>query len=469
MVTFLWALNLTFLLGIKSLSNVVISPDDKYIFYSSDEKISVFEFPSRDGDQLSFGKLFLPPLYNCLVGPGIPKYSNFAEYDSAIMCFDKPLNQFAKNMKGFYCTPQYWTLAHYVTIFRPETLPELLSDPEFEVPFMLDCYKRTPLQYLVAHPSFDNSMANNLLEYILNYVERIAEKRSYEAHEILDSLSAIFIFIIMRMDPALVDRYLRLIWTQARAPMNNILPKYGKSETRLCYLPASTILTQTQKTLFEQGLDQITFKVIRLPLDYSINSDQMHNLAFALTHTKNEDYLKITAVSSIINYLWLEAQPFLRIMALIYSLFMILLSADVAIDDRNLGLEVVVVCLALGLVGSEAIQMWKLGRHYLNIWNIADLTTLLLTIIFFIIRFAGAGDVFMQQSFFSVILIFGYVRWISFLRIFDATRKLLSHLLETNLTRKPDTDYHHHPQRHDWIYCYYCLHPDWILPHFLAV
>jgi len=75
---------------------------------------------------------------------------------------------------------------------------------------------------------------------------------------------------------------------------------------------------------------------------------------------------------------------------------------------------------------NEFWQVFQLKKNYLqDLWNWLDLSQLLLTIAFLITRLADNENELARAWISTIIIILGYIRWISLLKIFKPTRNLI--------------------------------------------
>ena len=322
-----------------------------------------------------------------------------------------------------YYYPHKWTLLHLLCIFQTKLIAPLTADPEFKSPFLVDRYGKTPLHYVLAHEKLDFSLLNNVAEYMLRHLQD-ENCPVYERQITIDSITNILALIMDKLKPALTVQYLKLFSSRSSDIHNYKAPEFGKPVKKKTFSTTPVVDSAIEKRIYKRGEDEVQFKTLALNFDYNPRSEDMLEVAFILATTKNEDFLRTQAISNLVDHLW-DATKFTNsFMALWFSIMMILFSVYIGVGRRILGLEITIIVMVILAFGAEIIQMKMLKEKYFeSLWNWIDLVQLLLTFAFIVARFCNFDNNLARSWVITFIIILGYVRWISYLRLFTPTSK----------------------------------------------
>jgi len=296
---------------------------------------------------------------------------------------------------------------------------------ELQVPFLVDKYDKTPFHYLIAHDRMDFHLINVMFEYILDYLEDTPKRAPHEYQIIMDSLSPIFLFIITKINAGLVNRFLKLCYMPSAAVYGQILPKFGKPSNKYLCAEAPVINGDILNKIYDDGQDQVLFRTLMLRLDYNIISDDMFKCVVMFSHIKNEEFFRSRAIVNLIDHLWRRSKPFMKVMAVLYSVLIILVSLYIGFGEGYLAFELVILAMTSLFIIAESLQIKTLKKDYFtSIWNWTDLAYFILVFTAIISRFANFQDTLFMNWMYSGIIITGYLRWTSYLRLFLTTSKL---------------------------------------------
>ena len=336
-------------------------------------------------------------------------------------------NQTTVSYQSFFVTPYLWNIFHLSAILEKNKIfDDSFSYSNFKVPFLLDRENKTPLHYLITHATIDHPSINFMLDYIVDYLSDKSACKHYESEQIHKSLSGLLHFIMSEMSPKTKNRYLKLCLVPCLS--NTLLPQFGENETRSAFTKITTIQPSVQKRIYKPGHDRITFNNTMVRCDYNIASDDMFGAAVILSSVTDEDTFKTPFVTKLVDHIWNEAQPAIIASAIYFSSLMILFSVYLGLGQRMLGFEIVLIILASGSLIGETIQFTALQDKYTSsIFNWADTINGILMIVYIAMRMANNTDILAQNWISSIVILIGYLRWISFLRYFKATSKLILH------------------------------------------
>ena len=329
--------------------------------------------------------------------------------------------------------PYVWNVFHIAAITNcNKAFSTNLCYSNFKVTSMLDVYNNNPLHYLVVSPKLNYASINIMLEYIVGYLED-RDSRSYcEIEQIIQSLSLLFLFIITKVNPRIKERYLSQC-IQPTVPHGQ-LPQFGEPKTACSFSKVPVLQPDDQKKIWKEGQDSVLFRTTMLYLDYDPVSDDMFNFVLALGTIRAEEVFRSPIIIKIIDHLWRSTKFSIVVSGLFFSTMMLLFSIYIGLGERTLALEITIITLASFLMIGELIQIIVLrSRYFSNIFNAADIINGSLMIAFLGGRIANGDNTLAQEWLSSIVILFGYLRWISYLRYFKTTSTLYLLLLAHNL------------------------------------
>ena len=320
--------------------------------------------------------------------------------------------------------PYTWNILHIMALRANHTfikeLPEMSR--ELKVPFLLDHFGKTPLHYLMAHRKIDYVAVNSMFSYICDYLEECYSRDVHEFQEILKSLSLLLPFIFNKIETRLKEKFLLLSFASSPVPYSEELPLFGQASSKSCFYELPMLDQKSKSMMWRDGEAQVSCQTNFLYLDYNANSPDMQIMVELMKKQKNEDFFKLPMISKLMDHLWSQTQPPLMISFLAFSVFMSGLSVYLCLQDRNLAFEIVLLALSGVFILTEGLQIYDLGKEYLeNLWNWLDLSHLFLTVAFLITRISGNENELARAWISTMIVALGYLRWVSYLRIFQAT------------------------------------------------
>jgi len=361
---------------------------------------------------------------------GIKKFTVFSSADDFL--FDRSATDsvsFARRQPELFILPFHWTTLHTVSIFaHHDFILEMPEYSQFKMPFLVDSFNQTPLHYLVAQKNVNFISANIILRYICDFMEDCQFQNPIEFQHIVGSLSSLLPYIFTKIEVKLRQRFFLLAYTKTPAPSCFPVPLFGDILSEAALFSDSPVLTlETREKIWNaQGTAQIEFCSNFLYLDYDILSQDMKNVTDCLKKQKGQDIFTTPAIAGLIDYLWQQAEKPLLIFFALYSAFIIALSVYLTFDDGSLAYEITLLVASVLFTANEFWQMSHLKKNYLeDIWNWLDLTQLLLTIAFLGTRLVDNENGLARAWMSTVIIVLGYVRWISLLKIFKPTRNLI--------------------------------------------
>jgi len=336
----------------------------------------------------------------------------------------------AKACEDLVILPFSWNILHLVCIQAKHSndakhafLKEMPSYENFKVPFILDADNKTPLHYLFAHERINYNSVNIVLTYICDYLDECYKTNPYEAQQILMSFTPLFWIILLKIEVKLKERFLTLCFMKSPTPYRTQLPQFGIPNSKSSRFSKSPEVTpEILKQIWSDDAEQVDFRTNILHLDFDITSGDMNKTIKCLSVQKSEDIFKTPLVSKIIDHLWAQIQVTLFSLFMAFSLFIVLFSVYISLENRCLPIEIILLsCSGVFLVG-EVFQIYDQKKEYIsNVWNYLDICCLLLMKAFIITRLCNSSNQLARSWLSSVIIIVGYLRWMSYLRIFKST------------------------------------------------
>ena len=318
-----------------------------------------------------------------------------------------------------------------------------------------------------------------MLEYILEYLEDVDSRSKLEVRKTMMSLTSIFSFIIKKTNPKLHRRLLALCCQKPDSEFP--LPKFGTSGVNYTFAKVPVVDRKISKRIYEPGQDQLTFTTTLTHLDYDPTSNDMLALISTLKHVRDEEVFKSSIVAKVIDHFWRTSKNVFRVCMFFYSAFMVIFSVYIGLGERNLGLEITIICLAALLTLGVGLQLYTLrSYYYYDPWNVADTLENTLTFIFIGLKLGSTNKhirelindengILAQEWLASLIILIGYMRWVSYLRYFKSTSKTFIISSNLKLIRKSDSNNHIHHERYVWFYHHPSLHLRWVLSDLLGV
>ena len=256
---------------------------------------------------------------------------------------------------------------------------------------------------------------------MLEYLEE--ENTSiFEWQTVTLSMNSIFFILVRKVNPTLLNRCLKLFYKKSPVVYGHTLPQFGVPKKKFFISKLPCLKADIKEEMLERGQDPVVFKTSMLYLDYHSASDDMLCSVLTFRDMKDEDFFKSPAISGIVEYLWNKAQPALISAAILFSILMLLMSVYIALGERVLGMEITIISIACLFLVNEFFQIKTIRSNYLKSpWNFADIILFVLMISYIVTRFVNNDDPLGEGWVVSVIVIVGYMRWLSYLRLFDNT------------------------------------------------
>lgn len=364
----------------------------------------------------------------CLASSHFPPFSRLPRSDDMYVKASSTQlrRQTMRCYQDLYIVPHNWTLLHLFAILDPEDIGLIANYAEFKVPFLLDKYGRTPLHYIAASDFVNLQVANIVLKYIVSYLEDEDAHHPFERQSIITSMTPLLLFIISKATPALAQRFLNLCFQESPGSFGEDRVNFGDPKTRCTFSLSPTLSDEVKARIYCKGEDQIEFYSTLLCMDYRFTSDDMFYLAVRLTLVEDQQIFGTQIIQRLIDHLWKQSKPTIRVMGVHFSVLMTLLSVYIGLGNRMLPIEITIFCQGTVILGIEAIQFYNFREQYFSsIWNCFDVVFVGLVQSFIITRLLDSNNLLARAWMSSLILITGYTRWMAFLRLFSSISNIL--------------------------------------------
>lgn len=365
--------------------------------------------------------------------------------------------------------PYGFTLLHLLAIQSPAVLGNMdLDYSKYKAPYLFDSFDKTPLHYLLEDYSKRkfNKAINKLVNYTLDWVEDDTLFPFSQRMKVLESLSSLLIHpkikILSRLESSIAVRLLESFIQIPESKENRIDPTfygvladeivicptlrpYLNDSDRYNFLKKEKKKANKHKTLqenednFDQKNSTIRVSVGFLKLNYGLNSSDMKNFVTTFQGINDQAFFETKIVSVIIARLWNFHKYYHFALCIIYSVMMILYSVMVAtgidlsggVVERNLGLDIAIIVLdAVLLVNEIFIQFRDDSKGYFkDVWNFIEFIYywLLLSAMIYHLQASSMDDLVLAWLF-GMSLFLGYLRWLSYFRLFEISSNNLRFL-----------------------------------------
>jgi len=424
------------------IRSIALSSDNQYIISSSFDgsikilRMSPVPLPSPQAtvnqsfitsNDIELGASEIYYVYN-----GFTKYSNFNAVDDFLFNPSIPIktiNGSLERCQRLTVLPYAWNILHIAAIRSQHNFIKNMPEyAQFKVPFLLDAANKTPLHYLIAHNKLNSNSINVMLTYICDYLDDLPKHQHFQAQEILISLTPLFWLILAKTEIKIRERFLNICFISPPMPYNYDLPIFGKPAANIGYFHSSldSIYSSINK-IWTKGDDQIDFRTNIINLDYNVLSDDMTKTIKVLRRQGHEEVFKTTIITKLIDHLWHQSRFTLMARFVAFSTFMIALSVYLSLEDNYKVFDIIILIASGLFMFSEFLQVVNLKFDYvLDPWNWLDTLHFGLTIGFAVDRLVNEyRDNLTVAWIATAIILTGYLRWISYLKIFKPTRNLI--------------------------------------------
>ena len=322
--------------------------------------------------------------------------------------------------KDLYFAPHGWTILHLLAIFQSKEIISIVADSNFQVPFLVDNYGKTPLEYLLSRDNYEISTVTAVAKFMLDQLED--KVGPYERQLTIDSLTPRFSFLATKLNTNLIIQYLKLFYGESSPEVGFDVNSFGKPVTGYEFSETPTVGKQVYSKLYKEGQDEVSFKTLRLKWDYDTTSDDMLDFAQFIVNVENEDFLRTPAMSRLITHLWNCSWPTLAALGIYFSIMMSLISVYIGTGDRILAVEIIIMVMVAFAFVLELVQVTVLKLEYFkSLWNYIDLSLYFLVYAFIITRMKNDYDELKNGWLVASIILVGYSRWLSYLSLFEAS------------------------------------------------
>ncbi len=242
----------------------------------------------------------------------------------------------------------------------------------------------------------------------------------------ISSLSNIIPYIFTKLTFGLIKRFLTISLKEPFTSYNETIPYLYGSGNKILAVDFPILNEDViQEVYSPKGDDLIKFQALTLNLNYNLLSDDTFDMILTLDQFENEDIFRLRTVSFFIDYCWERTVSHHIKLGVLFSTLMILLSAYVSLDQSNIILELAITACSVLVLIYEILQMYVLRKTYFTSpWNWTDIIFSILVLVFMFMRIMDIdSEFFVDSGLYLVCLLIGYLRWVSYLRLFSSTSK----------------------------------------------
>jgi len=398
-----------------------ISSDASKIFLSTSNSVNVIDNP--------FHKLTVQFSESC------SPYSLIRFMPLTSYLFNQNLEHREKIVQSYpnlYVYPYTWNWYHIVAMYSPtkEAISICLQN---KIPCVVDCFNKTPIHYLLENDHTEIAGLNLALskfDHSLQVTQRPLE--------LMSSLSDVFHKIVELGSTQAVNFLQNCCCKEPEPAFEESLDIFGdtvQDKERAFYLSSSLLYSQETRTSLlarkSSSTQKISIRVLPFYWDYSLDSQDMDTLVKTLQQVDNQNIFETKPISILIEYLWNSSKTYYYLLCLMFSIQAILISIYTGIGDDNLGLEITILILSIFFLIYELFEAFKAGlkAYITSAWNYLDIFGNLLVPAAIIAKWSGIEDED-KDWVFSFVLSFIYIRWISYFRMFQQTRKFIRMIIE---------------------------------------
>jgi len=408
----------SFVTRARSAKYVAITSDSSWFVYTADNSIEAMQNPFT---HLTVVSAFdFSPLSIFRFTPLSSYFLNYhTEYRKNLIV----------NYPDLRIFPHAWSWFHITTIFSPSK--ELINTClDAHIPFEIDNFGKTPLHYLLKNNRMDSISLNNIVDKLPSILS--AHPRPLE---LLDSLSDIVYKLIQLHSPK-VTKFLKMCVMLPRVKDARSLEIFGElppwQEITYYLANSRTLSDDIVKNLgIKQGRKKILVRILPFHWNYSSTSDDMHHIIKTLSRVEEQDIFETKAASVVIDYLWTRARYFHYTFAVLFSIYCTLISLYTVMREKSTALGIVIFAFSILFLLYEVFQAASSGlRDYLTrFWNYMDMFGVLIVPPSVIAVWAGAPQE-TQSWLFSFCLLYAYIRWVSYFRVFRHSRRTIRTVIE---------------------------------------
>ena len=320
--------------------------------------------------------------------------------------------------------PFQWSLLHLMACFEQHKIISKMDLKLSSAYFLPDVYGNTPLHYIFSHRGVDHTSARLIFRAMIEFLRTC---NSVDYFVIMKSLTAILPNLIKISSLELQSAFFEIAFKTCVSHNQAPLPHFGEITHNNCFRSSGTFVsTEVLAGVYNKGQDAVEFKVNPFLMDYNITSNDMLNISLTLSEVQDQDIFEHPVIVNLIDHLWKETYRASLLIFLLFSCFMTLISVYIGLQQKLLGMEVINLILAILYLIGEFQQMrlnWRKYQH--NLWNWTDVLFSGLTIAFFVARLVGTEYTLVMQWIATLVIMIGYLRWVSYLRLFDSLRNLI--------------------------------------------
>lgn len=331
--------------------------------------------------------------------------------------------------------PIRWNWLHIFCMLEQCSEQLILECIKIHVPFIADSFGKTALHYLMNSPKLDGVK----LDLILANFGKMVHRKCID-DRIFPAMKDIFL-PILALDNPNVALYLKQCVNYPPTYKNELIPRFGDlkgTRTRCFYTSPSPLFTADVKNqlLDVGGSKLLAIYFFRIPWDFRAGSKEFLDLVSTLEQCNTPEIFQTRTISAIVDQAWVMARLTVKFSFLTFTINIIILSLFVLLTRGNdyeltyWGGIFGAVTLGFGALSTfyEFGLMMEGGIAYFSsLWNWLSLIGGLLQCLLPVVISTGIlpadsdGNITALQTLFCWCILFRYLKWFTFFKIFDKT------------------------------------------------
>eukprot|EP00347_Sterkiella_histriomuscorum_P006093 403354093 len=340
---------------------------------------------------------------------------------------------FEQGMINTYFSTTGMTFLHYlVKNHTPDLIRAYFENSPDRLHYMNDFNDCSPLEYAATNKKVQH--LNIILEYFINYPERIVMNRSdfltlMECN--LNNAKVLFSKIFV------TPEFYKCGLPYSITSTDDILVRPTHGEMLGIHMTQSL---EEELNSYEQGEDEKVFKYIVSKFDYNFERGSRSSIEFLQKYADQDSEEVIRSdIRLIVQNKFQECQGFLRAQAASFMILLVLVFVKQIFFPESVLIIAIMLVLNAFFVGYEFNQISRagLGQYFSTIWNYIDIygfVSLFVVNVYEAIEISAGNHSILADS--SLVLVFSLtimallLRGMSHLRIFDNLRYLINMVIE---------------------------------------
>ena len=295
-----------------------------------------------------------------------------------------------------------------------------------KIRFTADMSAQTPLHYLLNSGLKDFQR----LDVMLGKSEILFSNNEEGMDRLISRFEDVFLKALT-LNNSNVANFLDTCVVPVEPSIASLIPSFGRIKHR-CGIyarlsnssePSPDLIKDICAQIDEEGTSNIVLYHFRIPLNLVPYSKQLMELMKKLPMLDCDDIFQTNAIKFLIEYSWHCSLRYIQFNSLIYTISILIFSVYAGRMHTNLAMEVIDFSICSYFMLNEINQLsFDWSSYVKDFWNYNDLPAYLLRILTYLLIWTGCSHT-VRSWMIAFALLFGYLKWISSLRLFDSTSK----------------------------------------------